>query len=128
MSNPTKKNVLEWSVFAASALIVLATLGYLGASALREKKTPPDLRVLVGAPGMHMGVHRVPILVRNTGASTAESVLIEVVLRRGEEEVERAELDLAFVPRQAEREGWVTFRNDPRCCAMVARAVGYETP
>jgi uncharacterized protein (TIGR02588 family) len=126
--NIPKKNRLEWSVFAASTIIVLAALGYLGVSALRAEKTPPDLRLLVGTPGRHAGVHRVPILVRNIGESTAESVLIEVVLRRGEEEVERAELDLAFVPRKSEREGWVTFRNDPRCCAMVTRAVGYETP
>ena len=127
MSIP-KKNVLEWSVFLASAIIVLATLGYLGVSAIRGDKSPPDLRVLVGTPVWHAGVHRVPIVVRNLGESTAGSVHIEVVLRRGEEEVERAELDLAFVPRKSEREGWVTFRNDPRCCAVVTRAVGYERP
>ena len=66
--------------------------------------------------------------VTNWGDTTAESVRIEVVLRRGEEEVERAELDLAFVPSKSEREGWVTFREDPRCCAIVTRAVSYERP
>jgi uncharacterized protein (TIGR02588 family) len=126
--NIPKKNRMEWSVFLASALIVLATLGYLGVSAIRGGKSPADLRVLVGTPGKHADVHRVPIVVRNLGESTAESVRIEVVLRRGEEEVERAELDLAFVPRKSEREGWVTFRSNPRCCAIVARAVGYERP
>ena len=127
MSIP-KKNRLEWSVFIASAIIVLGSLAYLAVSAIRGDKTPPDLRVLVGTPGKHADVYRVPILVRNIGESTAESVRIEVVLRRGEEEVERAELDLAFVPRKSEREGWVTFHSDPRCCAIVTRAVGYERP
>ncbi|HET8773079.1 MAG TPA: hypothetical protein VFP80_04790 [Thermoanaerobaculia bacterium] len=123
-----KKNGLEWSVFAASACVVVAALGYLAVSAVRARHTPPDLRVFAGAPGRHEGVHRIPLLVRNIGDATAESVRIEVVLRRGEEEVERAELDFAFVPRKSEREGWVTFREDPRGCAVVTRAVSYERP
>ena len=123
-----KKNALEWTVFAASACIVLATLGYLTVSALRAEKTPPDLHVFAGKPGEHKGAHRIPLLVRNTGDATAESVRIEVVLRRGGEEVERAELDLAFVPRKSEREGWVTFRENPSCCSVTTRAVSYETP
>ena len=123
-----KKNVLEWTVFAASALIVLATVGYLVAAALRANDTPPDVRIYAGPAGPHDGVYRVPLLIRNDGDATAESVHIEVLLLRGEEEVERAELDVAFVPRKSEREAWVTFRNDQRCCAIVTRAVGYEKP
>lgn len=123
-----KKNVLEWSVFAVSACVVAATLGYLAVNAVRAEHTPPNLRIFAGAPGRHEGFHRIPLIVRNTGDATAESVRIEVVLRRGEKEVERAELDLAFVPRKSEREGWVTFHEDPRGCAVVTRAVSYELP
>ena len=123
-----KKNVLEWTVFVASALLVLATVGYLAAAALRAKDTPPEVRIFAGPPAAHEGVHRVPLLIRNDGDATAESVHIEVLLLRGEEEVESAELDVAFVPRKSEREAWVTFRHDPRCCAIVTRAVGYEKP
>ena len=122
------KNWLEWSVFAMSLGIVLASLAYLGVSAVRENNTPPDLRIFAGVPSESAGVHRVPLLIRNAGASTAESVRIEVLLLRGDEVVERAELDLPFVPRKSEREGWVTFRHDPRCCAVVTRAVSYESP
>ena len=123
-----KKNVLEWSVFVASALLVLATVGYLAAAALRTNDTPPDVRIFAGPSAAHEDVHRVPLLIRNDGDATAESVHIEVLLLRGEEEVERAELDVAFVPRKSEREAWVTFRHDPRCCEIVTRAVGYEKP
>ncbi|HEV7239473.1 MAG TPA: hypothetical protein VGQ36_09550 [Thermoanaerobaculia bacterium] len=125
---PPQKNWLEWSVFAISLCIVLASLGYLGISAMREKNTPPDLRIFAGAPSESAGVHRVPLLIRNAGDSTAASVRIEVLLRRGDEVVESAELDLPFVPRKSEREGWVTFRQDPRCCSVVTRAVSYESP
>lgn len=127
MTKP-KKNRLEWSVFLLSACIVLAAMGYLVWGALGEKKTPPDLRILAGTPLAGTDSHRVPLVIRNAGDTTAESVLVEVVLRRGEEEVERAELVLSFVPRRSEREGWVTFRNDPRCCTLDTRAVSYENP
>lgn len=123
-----KKNALEWTVFALSACIVAATAGYLAVAAVRADHTPPDLRIFTGTPRRHADVHRIPLVVRNAGDATAESVRIEVVLRRGAEEVERAELDLAFVPRKSEREGWVTFREDPRCCSIVTRAVSYERP
>jgi len=122
------KNWLEWSVFAASAVIVSTVLGYLGWCALQDHDTPPDLRIFTGAAIAGANSHRVPVMVRNVGESTAESVVIEVLLMRGKEEVESAELDLPFVPRQSEREGWVTFRHDPRCCTLESRAVGYETP
>ena len=127
MKKPAK-NALEWTVFAASAIVVLAVLGYLATKALTETKTPPDLRIEAGPAIPRDGSHRVPLLVRNVGGSTAESVVVEAVLRRGDEEVERAELELMFVPRRSERAGWVTFRHDPRCCAIVTRAVSYEEP
>ena len=127
MKHP-KKNWLEWSVFAISLAIVIASLVYLGVSAVREEETPPDLRIFAGSPSESGGVHRLPLLIRNVGTSTAESVQIEVLLMQGDEVVERAELDVPFVPRKSEREGWVTFRRDPRGCEVVTRAVSYESP
>jgi len=127
--NKPHKNALEWSVFFVSAIIVLATIGSLAWSAISDVDSPPDLSIVAGKalPGQQ-GTHRVPLLVRNLGNTTAQSVQVEVILRRGAEEVERGELTLSFVPRHSEREGWVTFRNDPRCCEIQARAVSYESP
>ncbi|HEX8408705.1 MAG TPA: hypothetical protein VF883_07570 [Thermoanaerobaculia bacterium] len=122
------KNRLEWSVFAVSAIVVVAVLAYLGWCAIHDQQTPPDLRIFTGAAVAAADTYRVPIVVRNDGESTAESVRIEVLLMRANEEIERADLELPFVPRQSEREAWVTFRHDPRCCTLQSRAVGYETP
>ena len=122
------KNRLEWSVFAGSAIVVVAVLAYLGWCAIHDRDTPPDLRIFTGTPIASTNSYRVPVVVRNDGESTAESVHIEVLLLRGAEEIERADLELPFVPRQSEREGWVTFHHDPRCCTLQSRAVGYETP
>jgi uncharacterized protein (TIGR02588 family) len=127
MKKPAK-NGLEWTVFIASSLVVLTVLGYLATKALTEKKTPPDLHIEAGAVIARDGSYRVPLLVRNNGGATAESVVVEAVLRRGDEVVERVQLALSFVPRRSEREGWVTFRHDPRCCTIETRAVSYEEP
>lgn len=123
-----EKNVVEWSVFAISAVIVALSVGYLILAAIREKNVPPDLRITTGPASATRAGHRLEVKVRNAGDTSAEQVRIEVSLRRGEEEVERAELDIIYVPRKSERTGWVTFRNDPRCCAVATRAMSYDTP
>ena len=123
-----EKNAVEWSVFAISAVIVALAVGYLALAALREKKTPPDLRITTGSASATSAGHRVEVKVQNAGDTSAEQVQIEVTLRRGEEEVERADLEILYVPRKSERTGWVTFRNDPRCCAIATRAMSYDTP
>lgn len=123
-----QKNWLEWSVFAVSLAITLAVLAVLVVSEIRSREEPADIRVYVGAPVRGASGHRLPVVVRNEGDQTAEQVHVEVVLRRGESEEERGSLTIAFVPRRSERRGWVSFRSDPRCCAVDARAVGYEEP
>lgn len=123
-----EKNAVEWSVFAISAVIVALSVGYLAVAAIREKKVAPDLRITTGSASATSGGHRVEVKVRNAGDTSAEQVRIEVTLRRGEEDVERAELDIIYVPRKSERTGWVTFRNDPRCCSIAARAMSFDTP
>jgi uncharacterized protein (TIGR02588 family) len=40
----------------------------------------------------------------------------------------RGELTIAFLPRRATREGWVTFQQDPRAARLTARVLGYEKP
>lgn len=122
------KNAVEWSVFALSAIIIALMTGYLAIAAIRGKKIPPDLHITAGAPEATHGGHRIEVNVANKGDVSAEQVRIEVALRRGDEEVELAELDIIYVPRKSERKGWVTFRNDPRCCALTTRAVSYDAP
>ena len=128
MKRPTK-NWLEWSVFAISLAIIVGIIGYLAYAALTTENRPPDLRVLVGpaVPGS-ANTHRLPLVVENFGDQTAEQVTIEVVLREGGRDVERAEMQIAFLPRLSKREGWVVLTRDPRCCSIEARPVGYGKP
>ena len=127
MTKP-EKNAVEWTVFALSALIVAGLIGYLVTAAVRERKMPPDLHITTApAIGTHAG-HKIEVNVKNLGDMSAEQVRIEIALRRGDEEIERAELDIIYVPRKSERTGFVTFRNDPRCCEVTARAMSYDAP
>jgi len=126
--NSPEKNWLEWSVFAVSLLLVVAVVAYLAYDAVSSAERPPDLAVQLGAPEQHADHFAVPITVTNAGDQTAEGVVVEVVVERGGEQ-EQAQLEIAYVPRQSQREGWVTFEQNPQTAdSMTARAIGYEQP
>ena len=130
--NKIQKNWLEWSVFALGLVLVAGTLGYLFYDAARMSRRPPTIEVRLGAPEQTPHNFIVPVHVTNHGDSTAEGVQIEVTLEaaEGEEakEEERGEFAVAFLPRRAERSGWVAFRKDPRTGRLTARVLGYEKP
>ena len=123
-----QKNWVEWMVCAVSLILVSYTLGYLiyaGASMGRE---PPSIEVRLGKPEPRQFNFVVPVKVLNHGDETAEGVRIEVVMETGGEEKARGELNVAFVPRHATREGWVAFEQDPRTSELKARVLGYQKP
>lgn len=123
-----QKNWLEWVVFALGLILVSATLGYLIYAGTSMDHEPPSVEVRLGTPEQRQFNFIVPVTVVNHGDETAEGVQIEVVLESGGEEKERGELNVAFLPRHATREGWVTFEQDPRTAQLKARVLGYQKP
>ncbi|MBA2503304.1 MAG: hypothetical protein H0V27_10525 [Pyrinomonadaceae bacterium] len=124
-----EKNWLEWLVFAISLVLVAGTLGVLAYDGATMGDAPPSVEVKVGAPQERPHNFIVPVEVTNHGDETAEGVLVEVVLKQGEEERERSEFEIAFLPRRSTRQGWVAFKIDPRSVErMEARVLGYEKP
>jgi uncharacterized protein (TIGR02588 family) len=124
-----QKNWLEWSVFGVGLVLVACTLGFLvydGASSAGDE--PPSVRVELGAPVQRGAEFVVPVTVTNDGGQTAEGVTVEVTLERDAAEAERGEFGVAFLPRGGTREGFVTFRSDPRSARLVPRVLGYEKP
>ena len=126
--NKIQKNWVEWVVFALGLILVSATLGYLIFAGATMGHEPPSLEVRLGTPEQRQFNFIVPVTVVNHGDETAEGVRIEVVMESGGEEKARGELDIAFVPRHATREGWVTFEQDPRASQLKARVLGYQKP
>ena len=116
-------------MFAASLVLVLSTLGYLVYDGATLGDSPAKIEFQLGQPQPHSNHFMVPVKVINRGDETAEGVHIEVTLESGGKEQESAEFDLAFLPRHSTREGWVTFKTDPRSVEqMQARVLGFETP
>ncbi|HEX6098231.1 MAG TPA: hypothetical protein VF432_18025 [Thermoanaerobaculia bacterium] len=124
-----KKNALEWTVFGASVAVigaVVALLVHAAVTSQRDKR--PALRVATREATREPEGYLVPVIVSNDGDATAEQARIRIALMAGSEEVEAAELMIAFVPRKSQREASVVFRRDPACCAIVARTIAYEKP
>lgn len=123
-----QKNWLEWLVFVVGLVLVAGTLVYLAYDGVTMGDEPPNLEVRLGKPERRMHNFIVPVTVINHGDRTAEGVIVEVVLEGAGAERARGELVIAFLPRRAMREGWVTFERDPLMARLSARVLGYEKP
>lgn len=123
-----RKNWLEWSVFGVGLVLVTCTLGFLIYDGATSRDEPPQLSVELGTPEKRGEHFVVPLTVKNTGGQTAEGVTVEVTLESDGGRAERGEFSVAFLPRGGKREGFVTFRADPRSGRLVPRVLGYEKP
>ncbi|PVY39432.1 hypothetical protein [Pontibacter virosus] len=123
------KNALEWAVFGVSLVLVLAILVYLSYMAYTHKPSTPDLAVAYFHDPSANAPHRYRVVVENKGGETAEEVQVELIVESGGAEVESAELNIAFSPKESKREGWVNFKEDPaKADTLVARVVSYKRP
>lgn len=123
------KNWLEWLVFGVSALLLLSVLGYLIYDAVRLGSEPPAIEITLGNARPSGEQFMIPVRVYNAGDRAAEGVLVEVALMRGDEELEAAEFEAAFVPRNSTSNGWVVFTIDPTMADTIdARVLGYQQP
>jgi uncharacterized protein (TIGR02588 family) len=123
-----KKNLLEWIVFAVGLVLVGFTLIYLAYEGATMGSESPNIEVRLGAPEQRSHNFSVPVTVINHGDQTAGAVQVEVVMESGGQEKARGEFVIAFLPRRATHEGWVTFEQDPRSSQLKARVLGYEKP
>ncbi len=116
-----RKNALEWAVFAISLVLVLAVVGTLAVEATEDADGPPRLIVATEAPQSAPSGVRVPVTVRNDGAQTVASVVVEVT-----DGAETTEVTFAYVPRHSTRTGGAFFATPPG--RLTARVVSYEAP
>ncbi|HYG11691.1 MAG TPA: hypothetical protein VD835_17220 [Pyrinomonadaceae bacterium] len=125
-----EKNWVEWVVFAVGLALVVSTLAYLVYDGATMGSDPPSIEVRLGTPEARAHNFIVPVTVTNHGDETAEGVTVEVLLEQGDGQGDaaRGELTIAFLPRRATREGFVTFQQDPRGARLTARVLGYEKP
>lgn len=117
---PFKKNVVEWSVFALSLVLVLALTGYLAYDVFRGAGDAPVFAFEFGAPAFQDSLYVLPVTVHNTGDRTAASVV--VVVASGAEE---AEVVFDYVPRHSTREGAAFFRTRPSAPSASIRSYSH---
>lgn len=127
MTRALKKNALEWTVFGVGLVLVMATLAYLIRQVVTTGPTPPEVVVQLGTPRQVTHGYQVPVTVVNRGDKVAEGLSVVITLvAKGERE--EAVLNIAFLPRQSKREGWVTFRGDPGEGTLETGPVVYASP
>ena len=127
MAKPTK-NRLEWTVFAIGLVLVLATLGFLVRESIVSDGGPPEVVARLGAARPSESGYLIPVEVANVGRTTAEDVLVPIFLDLPDGRREEAELNIAFLPRDSKRNGWVSFRDDPRRGTLSLGAIAFEVP
>ncbi len=127
MTKPDK-NPLEWTVFGIGLVLVLTTLGYLVQESITTHPGPPDVVARLGATVPSANGYLVPVEVANVGKATAEDVLVPVFLDLADGKQEEAQLTIAYLPRDSRRDGWISFRNDPRQGTLRLGAIAFEVP
>ncbi len=118
----------EWAVGALGALLVIATVAFLGYQAAVDTGTPPDIVVRVDSVSRTTeGAWRVEFTARNLGGTTAARVQVRGELRAPGAEPETGEVILDYVPGHGQRRAGLLFRGDPRR-GLELRALGYDLP
>jgi uncharacterized protein (TIGR02588 family) len=69
----------------------------------------------------------VKIKVVNYGDTTAEGLIVEGELNKGEEQLELSHTEIDYAPAHAEKQGGL-FSQDPRRGELRVRALGSEEP
>lgn len=123
----TTKNLLEWTVFGISSLLVLTILILLAKTAIEVKDGPARLRAQTGTPAVKDGWLRIPVTVTNDGESVAANVEVQVCIGSGAERRE-AGFSIDFVPRGATRNGAVSFKGGQPPTDLECEVLGYEEP
>ena len=123
-----EKNVLEYVVFYLSLLMVVSLLGYLVYAAATLQKTDPQLEVQFEQDPQPNSPFLYRVYISNKGTSTAEDIVVEMVLEKSGEAIEKSVLKLMFISGNSRAKGWVNFHKNPADAdAIYARVVSFKS-
>ncbi len=76
---------------------------------------------------LQRGFH-VAISAHNMGTATLADLHVSARVLSGEQELERADLTIDYLPGRSMRKGGLYLDNDPRAHRLEVRAEGYQAP
>jgi uncharacterized protein (TIGR02588 family) len=118
----------EWIAAAIGLVLLLAGMGYLLADHWQGDSAPPAPTVQVSGIEQQAGRWLVRVRVTNASRGTAAALRVEGELKRGQEVVERSEVEFEFVPGRSSREGGLFFTRDPRALQLQLEPKSYQQP
>lgn len=122
------RHLVEWTVGAAGALIVIGSIAFLAYKAVTTDHAPPDINVQLAAVRPVSGGYLLQVRIRNDGDTTAAQLKVRGTLLEGKRLVETSEATFDYAPPRSVREGGLFFSNDPRLFEIRVQAEGYEKP
>lgn len=117
------KNLLEWGVTIAGAVVVLCVVGFFVYETVGGSSGPADLRVTTGAPQTATDVASIPIEIENMGARVAEAAVVEVCSGPSA----CAQITFDYVPYKSKMTGMVGLEA-PLQAPLSTRIVSYRDP
>lgn len=117
-----------WGIGLLGLLFILSSIGLALYEAVLGDSTPPDVKVQVEEIIPATNGFLVEFRVLNEGGSTAAGLMVEGILRNGNEVIESSNTTLDYLPSHSERQGGLFFTQDPRQYDLQLRALGYEMP
>ncbi|HVF75174.1 MAG TPA: hypothetical protein VM938_08995 [Acidimicrobiales bacterium] len=121
------RSAAEWATFAVSVLILLVLVGLIAKEAGEPDRPALPEVVETGPVERHGERFLVPVVIRNTGGATAESVQIVAELTIGAE-VTEADQTVEFLARDESAEVAFVFDEDPAGGTLDVRVVGFTVP
>jgi uncharacterized protein (TIGR02588 family) len=109
-------------------VLVISAVGFLVYQAVMETPSSPDVTVRVESVITLRSGYLAKIKITNYGDATAEGLIVEGELRKGEEQLELSHTEIDYAPAHAEKRGGLFFSQDPRQGELRVRALGYEEP
>ena len=120
--------LLEWIVGGLGLALVTGVIVFLLYEAFAGKQAPPAVRLRVESIEQSGSTYHVGLNVVNEGGTTAEGLVIEGELKKGDQQVERSFTTIEYLPPGAQKKVGLFFRHNPRELALEVRPLGYEDP
>ncbi len=120
--------ISEWIVASVGLILVVSAVSFLVYQAVMENLSSPDVIVQVESVMTLRSGYLVKIKIINYGDATAEGLIVEGELKKGEEQIELSHTEIDYAPAHAEKRGGLFFSQDPRQGELRVRALGYEEP